>query len=63
MSNCLHCNKPLKKIGNNNLNDKQPYYLIGNDWNGRKYHKKCWKEIKEEETRNIVLNNLDLVFN
>lgn len=36
---CLRCNKKLVPIGNARINGKDH-----NDWNNRKYHKKCWKD-------------------
>jgi len=33
--NCIKCNKKLK--------------CIKDDWGSRKLHKKCWKELKEEQ--------------
>ncbi len=37
---CLKCGRTLVKIGNERMNGKNH-----SDWTGRKYHKKCWKEL------------------
>lgn len=39
ITNCLHCNKALVKIGNERKNGAP---II--DWETRVYHKKCYKE-------------------
>ena len=41
MSTCLSCGKTLVAIGTERKNGKATH----NDWKGRKYHKKCWKEL------------------
>lgn len=40
--NCKKCNQSIVPIGNKRKNG-----TIQIDWNNRKYHKKCWKTIKE----------------
>jgi len=52
--NCEYCYRPLRKIGNGSKNGKEFNANNGNDWVGRKYHKGCYKLIKEEETRNLI---------
>jgi len=47
MPNCKMCDKPLKPIGTARMNGK-PHP----DWATRKYHKSCWKELKEQDTGN-----------
>tara|TARA_Y100000114_G_C11688306_1_gene292251 strand:- start:5 stop:229 length:225 start_codon:yes stop_codon:yes gene_type:complete len=42
--NCIKCDKVLKSIGNSRKNGKDH-----DDWNTRQLHKKCWKELKEEQ--------------
>ena len=59
MTNCEYCNKPLKKIGNNRKNGKHFTANNGNDWNERKYHKKCYKEVKDREKILLMLENLN----
>ena len=39
---CLHCDKAIVAIGNKRANGG-----MTNDWETRKYHKKCFKEIQE----------------
>jgi hypothetical protein len=38
---CHLCKKPLRIIGLQRKNGKELY----NDWNARKWHKKCYKKI------------------
>ncbi len=45
MTNCQECGKPLKSIGTARKNGKTTH----GDWATREYHKKCFKEIKEQE--------------
>ena len=40
---CEYCGKCLKAIGHNRKNGRGNY----NDWESRKYHKKCYKSISE----------------
>lgn len=42
ITDCLHCHKPLVKIGNERKNGAQI-----TDWETRVYHKKCYKEKQE----------------
>lgn len=52
---CLHCNKPLVAIGTNRKNGA-PH----GDWDTRKYHKKCWADVKyEKELKQKIQANLD----
>ena len=41
---CQCCFKKLVPIGNSRANGASH-----DDWDGRKYHKKCWMEMKDEE--------------
>lgn len=41
---CKLCKKTLKAIGNSRKNGANH-----NDWKSREYHKKCWKEVKDNE--------------
>tara|TARA_R110000796_G_scaffold202152_2_gene318480 strand:- start:559 stop:801 length:243 start_codon:yes stop_codon:yes gene_type:complete len=44
---CLQCNKPLKLIGEDRKNvDEKPEFK--KDWENRKYHKKCFKIMKNK---------------
>jgi Zn-finger protein len=47
MVDCIYCNKPLKLIGNERKGGKSINNSNGKDWSSRKYHKKCWKHIKD----------------
>jgi len=38
---CLYCGKPIVAIGTSRENG-----AFHNDWKGRKYHKKCFKELQ-----------------
>lgn len=42
---CLLCKKKLVPIGINRTNGKQTH----TDWKNRKYHKKCWKIMKNND--------------
>lgn len=53
--NCKHCQKALVKIGDQRKNGKNNL----KDWEERKLHKKCWKELIdkflfEERMKNIL---------
>lgn len=48
---CIKCNKTLVKIGTSRQNGTYRH----NDWEGRKYHKKCYKEIATIERMNELL--------
>jgi hypothetical protein len=54
MPNCIHCDKPLRKIGKDRINGKLFVGNDGEDWSSRRYHKRCYKLKKEEETRDLV---------
>lgn len=41
---CLFCGKKLVPIGNARQNGK-----FHNDWDSRKLHKKCWKELRDRD--------------
>ncbi len=41
---CLHCGSKLVPIGHSRYGGKDHP-----DWTDRKYHKKCWKELQEDE--------------
>ena len=61
MKHCLHCGKALRPIGTSRKNGK-----AHDDWATRKYHKKCWVEIKcqpsglDLEIRNLLKTNLKI---
>lgn len=42
---CQRCYKSLVPIGSSRTNG-----AAHDDWEARQYHKKCWVELKEEET-------------
>lgn len=44
-NNCIRCNKKLVPIADKRKNGTTRH----NDWNSRKYHKKCYLEIIERE--------------
>ncbi len=50
--NCLHCNKPLVSIGYKRINGKQH-----NDWDNRKFHKKCSKQMFESKRALEILES------
>jgi hypothetical protein len=60
---CEHCNKPLRAIGKARANGKEHA-----DWEGRKYHKKCWTTLErapcvpitKPSTESIVRNVLGI---
>lgn len=41
---CEHCNKKIVKMGSTRANGRNIA-----DWDTRKYHVKCYKEIKQHE--------------
>jgi len=49
MANCEYCGKALRLIGFERKNGKIINNKNGKDWSGRKYHKKCYKIVKELE--------------
>jgi hypothetical protein len=58
MTDCEYCGKPLKKIGFDRSNGKYYSGNGGNDWKTRKFHKKCYKQVKQEERIHDMLNDL-----
>ena len=40
---CHYCYKKLVPIGTARANGKKAH----DDWQGRKYHKKCWRECRD----------------
>ena len=60
MTDCEHCGRPLKKIGYDRSNGRLYTGNGGKDWKNRKYHKKCYKEVKEREKINRMIENLIL---
>lgn len=50
MNNCIYCDKPLVPVGNKRSNGKNH-----NDWNERKHHKKCFKQVIESRRALEVL--------
>ncbi len=64
---CQSCGKRLIPIGNNRINGKNH-----NDWNGRIFHKKCWKEImmsddnedgQQDITQEFIMNDKIRIIN
>ena len=51
MGSCEKCGKRLPAIGTARKNGKEYASQTGfnADWDDRKYHKKCFKEIKERQ--------------
>ena len=60
MTNCEYCGKALKKIGYDRKNGRLYAGNNGKDWDNRKYHKKCYKEVKEREKIMMMLEDLKL---
>tara|TARA_Y100000114_G_C11741580_1_gene319228 strand:- start:1321 stop:1509 length:189 start_codon:yes stop_codon:yes gene_type:complete len=58
MPDCEYCGKPLKKIGFDRSNGRLYSGNGGHDWSTRKFHKKCFKQVKEEERIQDMLNDL-----
>jgi hypothetical protein len=62
MTECIKCGKALKPIGSARANSKQKH----EDWATRKYHKTCWKEIKNfsyiynkcQQIENLTLSDI-----
>lgn len=54
MNKCLYCNKSLRLIGRTRRNGIAIGNHNGCDWTERKYHKKCWKELKEIQNTYIM---------
>ena len=48
-SNCIECGGVLKSIGLERANGKITIGKYNNDWDKRKYHKKCFKIVKERQ--------------
>ena len=48
---CLHCNRAMVAIG-----DKRANGGMTNEWETRKYHKKCFKEIRRNEVHKKLTN-------
>eukprot|EP01048_Picozoa_sp_COSAG05_P008754 COSAG05_NODE_684_length_7947_cov_117.612603_7_plen_74_part_00 len=47
---CQHCGGTLRVIGRQRKNGKPSYTGHSfDDWSQRKYHKKCYREVKELE--------------
>ena len=42
---CLRCGGPLQAVGTARANGVTHH----DDWEGRAYHKKCWREVKEQQ--------------
>jgi hypothetical protein len=57
MVNCEYCDKPLKKIGFDRSNGRLYAGNNGADWDGRKYHKKCYKEIMQNHKFNEYIKS------
>jgi hypothetical protein len=58
MTDCEYCGKPLKKIGFDRANGRLYSGNYGRDWSSRKYHKKCYKLVKEQENIELMLEAL-----
>ena len=46
---CVKCNRALTSIGLDRKNGKISLDKYNKDWDTRKYHKKCWRELKERQ--------------
>ena len=53
---CEHCGKPLRAIGLDRANGKPGRKGSFNDWSKRKYHKKCYKEARQQRHYQWVEN-------
>lgn len=64
MNNCTHCGKVLVTIGKSRENGKNfstyktKQNNFNHDWDTRKYHKKCWLEIKKNQELQWKLQGL-----
>ena len=57
MTECLYCNKRLIIIGIGRKNGIPVGNHNGQDWDNRKYHKKCFKELKDIQENYITSLN------
>ena len=57
MTDCEYCGKPLKKIGYDRSNGRLYAGNGGKDWSGRRYHKKCYKDVMLFERFKYKYNN------
>ena len=48
---CLHCNRAMVAIGNERANGGMTI-----EWETRKYHKKCFNEIRRNEVHKRLMN-------
>ena len=48
---CKHCGKSIRAMGTSRKDGGNGY----DDWSGREYHKKCYKEVCRLEAMNIFL--------
>lgn len=53
---CEYCDKPLVSIGRERANGKRSH----GDWETRKYHKKCWKQMKDDEVDEFLISSLTM---
>jgi hypothetical protein len=53
---CLYCNNKLVPIGNSRINGKDHI-----DWNTRKLHKKCYRELSEITDGEFDLTRLSII--
>ena len=53
---CERCGKALVSIGTSRKNGKRYH----DDWSTRKYHKRCWKEMQDEEEDDFIIESLSL---
>jgi len=56
---CFRCKTPLRAIGYKRKNGKDFF----NDWTGRQYHKKCFKQEQEKKELMEMLNKFDRKMN
>jgi len=49
MNRCFKCDGILKIIGKERKNGTTKIGNYNKDWDTRKYHKKCYKEIKDRQ--------------
>ena len=53
---CQHCGGTLRAIGRQRKNGRPRYMGASfDDWSTRKYHKKCYKEVKEQKQYEYLL--------
>lgn len=56
---CEYCGGTLVAIGRERANGKRSH----DDWETRRYHKKCWKEMKDDEVDDFLIESLRMSMN